>query len=224
MENETSVLLPVETPGFFSPTGQLDAHECPQDPTAQGGEADSRPRRSSPGTAGCSPAGPHSPQINPLRASLSATPLAFLHPKLCRFPAAPATGPPRGPYLETRRAKAASRSPRTRNWGRRRCPRSCLGTRRLCRGPRPAETRGTNGPGALLSARLRSKCYLGRRVSRGARLSRVEPGGPEVPQTRHGTRASSPALSDLTKSPPRSQDGCGKVAAPRRQAREEPGQ
>lgn len=126
-----------------------------------------RAGRPSPGEAGSLPTGSLTPRTSSLLPErLSSIYLAFLCPKLlnfiphCGVPVAWAPELPTGPYLETQRAMGASRSPQTQSSDRRRCPHSCRGTRRLCRGPRSAAPRGTNGPGAPPSPRLRSRCCL----------------------------------------------------------------
>lgn len=84
---------------------------------------------------------------------------------------------PPSPYLETQKATEASKSLQTPSSDRTRCPHSCQGTRRLSRGLRSAETRGTHGPGAPPSPRLCSRC----RLRKGGRIgAQVGSDGSEV--------------------------------------------
>lgn len=129
-----------------------------------------------------------------------ATHLAFLGPKPSRF--IPRRGAPAGPYLEIQKATEASRSPQTLSSDRRHCPHSCRGTRRLCPGPRSAETRGTNGHGAPPSPRQCWRCCLRRGGGTGAQVgpddSKAAP-----PRLGHPGSLLSPPTLDGTLSDPR---------------------
>jgi hypothetical protein len=134
------------------------------------------------------PIPPSSPQKkNKVHLGVETPTLSISAPKvgLVSFRAAGSLGSrpqhlPTGPYLETRREKEASRSPRIPSSDRRHCPRSCPGTRTLCLEPPSAETLETNGPGVLPSGRLHSKCCLHTEVRTEVRPSPVEPEGSEV--------------------------------------------
>lgn len=169
------------------------------------------------------------PTSSLLSERLSTTHLLFLRPKRHQFiphggvPAAPAPDLPTGPYLETRRATEASRSPQTPSCDRRRCLHSCQGMRRFCRGPRSTATRGTNGPGAQPSPRLRSRYCLRRGSRIGLSLGLV---GPMVRKWRTPDRDIRESCSpqNLAGNPPGSEGRSRETVAPRLQARKEPGQ
>lgn len=121
---------------------------------------------------------------------------------------------PTGPYLETQRATEASKSPQIPSCDRRRCLRSCQGTWRLCPGPPSAATRGTNGPWAPPSRRLRSRRCLRRGGRIGAQVLKRRP-------PYHGTRCSH-LSPDLARNLPGSEGESREAVAPWRQARKKP--
>lgn len=126
--------------------------------------------------------------------------------------------PPTSPYLETQKATEASKSLQTPSSDRTRCPHSCQGTQRLCRGLRSAETRGTHGPGAPPSPRLCSRC----RLRKGGRIgAQVGSDGSEVRPPRQW-HLGSLGFPQTWPESSRIQGGAGRPWQSRRRARKEP--
>lgn len=185
-----STLLSLETTHLLSPAGSAQTHwEGTSSPAPPPRMHAAGPARGSPQSqkVGSPPWGPAPRGNSPLRRPVSiSAPTASGALSSPEVPAARTLEPPAGPHLETPRATAASRSPRIPSCGRRRCPRSCRGTRRLRRGSPSAATRETNGSRAPPSPPPRPRCRLRRGGRRGARAGTWL--GPTVPKRRSADR------------------------------------
>lgn len=138
---------------FLSPTISAKRMLGMNNPSPAASDLSSRPREqanSVPEKSDASPMGPlpHEQALSSRKDSPPSIQHFSTQSSLCLFPATPAPELPTDSYLETQRATEASRSPQTLSSGRRRCPHSCPGMRRISRGPRSTVTRGTDDPGA----------------------------------------------------------------------------